>query len=80
LPSMILSKILYLDHDSRFQEIRRRLISWRTIFIAVRLSITSGDGCQFVRCVGGTLEEYCCPECGYKLTEDEQQAKKFLKG
>ena len=42
--------------------------------------IFDGDNYEFVDCVGGTLEEFCCPECGYKITEDEQQAKKFLKG
>jgi len=35
---------------------------------------------EFVDCVGGSLEEYRRPGCGYKITEDEQQAKKFLKG
>jgi len=30
-----------------------------------------GDDYEFVDCVGGSLEEYCCPECGYKITEDE---------
>jgi len=39
-----------------------------------------GESYEFIRCVGGTLEEFCCPECGYKITEDEQQARKFLKG
>jgi len=40
----------------------------------------NGSDYEFVDCHGGDLEEFCCPECGYKIIEDEQQAKKFLSG
>jgi len=39
-----------------------------------------GQGYELVDCYGGDLEEFCCPECGYKIAEDEQQAKKLLNG
>jgi len=44
--------------------------------------VFNGDRYEFIRCVyvGGSPQEFCCPECGYKITEDEQEAKKFLKG
>jgi len=39
-----------------------------------------GKDYGFVDCLSVGHEEFCCPECGYKITEGEQQAKKFLKG
>ena len=39
-----------------------------------------GEGYHFVDCVEGKAEEYCCPYCGAVLFDNEEDARKFLKG
>ena len=46
---------------------------------ALKVSNTGEPEYEFIDVIGGEREEFCCPECGERLFEKEEDAVNFLK-